>query len=123
VLYGTRSDPERVALYEMRQTYDHFFACLAPDEEVRKSKYYHEKSGNDKGKVFREERILYAANKHIKDSEKAKTLIASADHMLEVYNSLNRAHNRGELNKVKAFRSLEEMRTILEDWIDAIEYT
>ncbi len=42
-LYGTISDPERATMFVVRQLYDHFFQVLAPDEEVRASKYWRNK--------------------------------------------------------------------------------
>ncbi len=117
-LYGTRADPERASLYLMRQAFDHFFDKLAPDDEaIRRSPYWERNSENQ---VTRKDRIKFAANKRITDPAKAKTLIASAEHMVEVYTGLNIAHKRGELDKNKARSALEEMRSILQDWADAI---
>ncbi len=121
VLYGTRADPERGALYLIRQSFDHLFDLLAPDDEVRKSNFWRHKSGGKKSQVTREERILYAANKHIKNSARAKTLSESAKHMGDVYQDLNRVHERGELNKQQALKALAEMKGILEEWVDALE--
>lgn len=42
-LYGTRADPERGALYLIRQAFDHLFDKLAPDDEVRRSSYWIQK--------------------------------------------------------------------------------
>lgn len=119
ILYGTRAGPERAVLYLMRQAYDHFFCNLAPDEEVRKSPYWTEKADGP-NQIWRMERIRYAAGKHIKDRARANTLLASARHMCDVYQALNGAHTRGDLDQVKARQALSEMRTFLEDWANAV---
>lgn len=120
-LYGTRADPQRAALYLMRQAYDHLFDKLSPDNEVRASPNWSEKPKERQDKITREERIFFAANKHIHNDTRRKTLLESANHMLQVYRGLNRAHKRGELDQNKARSALEEMRKILEDWADAID--
>lgn len=120
VLYGTRADPERAALYLIRQSFDHLFDKLAPDNEVRKSPFWTLKEGDKPEQVWREERIQYAASTHIKDRARSETLLASSNHMLSVYKALNRAHERNNINRAKARKALEEMRTFLEDWANAV---
>ena len=121
-LYVTRSDPERSALYLIRQAFDTLFSILAPDEEVRKSSSWKEKTVKGKeNQVFRDERIKYALLQHVKDHSKKKILFASSTHMEEVYKSLNRAHDRGILNQELARKALFEMQSILEEWADALE--
>jgi len=44
VLYGTRAEPERGALYLIRQAFDHFFDKLAPVDDVRRSSYWTKKT-------------------------------------------------------------------------------
>jgi hypothetical protein len=119
-LYGTRADPERSALFLMRQTFDHLFGRLAPDDDVRNSKYWHPKKRDKANQVDRRERIKYAAHTHIKDPNRANTLAASAKQMLDLYYALNAAHTRGELNRKKAREALLAMRHMLEDWADAL---
>lgn len=121
-LHGTRSDPERTALYLMRQTYDHFFGLLAPDGEVRKSKVWTKKKGNKPDLVTRQERIEYAALAHIKDDVQAKMMSASAKPILKVYYELNQAHKRGELNPTKARKAVQAMDKIISDWLDALDF-
>jgi hypothetical protein len=122
ILYGTRSDPERAALYLIRQAFDQIFFKLSPDDDVRASSFWSEKEGDTPNQIWRIERIHFAANTHVKNKLKAKTLLASSKHMLDVYKSLNEAHNRGEINRVRARKALEEMRNFIEDWISAIEF-
>lgn len=120
VLYGTRADPERGALFLLRQSYDHFFGILAPDDEVRKSIYWMEKQGERPELVTREERIEYAANTHLPNPVIRKKLLESARHMVKVYRSLNRAHERGELDPSKAKTALNEMQVVIESWSEAL---
>jgi Predicted pPIWI-associating nuclease len=120
VLYGTRSSPERAALYLDRQYYDHFFNILAPDKWVRKSAFWHKKKGKEPNLVTRLERINYALDRYVKDPLTSERLRASADHMLAVYRALNQAHQRGELDAPAARTALLEMDTLIEDWLKAI---
>lgn len=121
VFYGTASDPERAALYLIRQTFDHFFGALAPDDAVRTSKFFKPKADKDKEKVTRHERLMYASHTHIGNNSRRKSLIASFRHMLDVYDGLNRAHIRGTLNPAQARAALREMLVLLQEWIRAID--
>jgi hypothetical protein len=89
-------------------------------KEVRKSPYWQQKEKKSRDKVWRDERIKFAANKHVKDKARRSTLLASSKHMLDVYQALNRAHERGDLNQVKARQALTEMLIFLEDWANSI---
>lgn len=121
VLYGTRSDPERGALFLLRQSYDHFFGALAPDDDVRASPFWQEKGGDTPNLVTREERIQYAASTHIGDTTTAARLASSAKHITDVYRALNRAHERETLDQEKAWAALTEMQTIIETWVEEID--
>ena len=121
VLYGTVSDPERAALYLIRQTFDHFFGTLAPDDAVRTSKFFKPKVDQDKDKVTRHERLMYASHTHIGNNSRRKSIIASFRHMLDVYDALNRAHTRGTLNPERARAALREMLVLLQEWIRGID--
>jgi len=118
-LYGTRSDPERAALYEIRQVFDHFFSILAPDDDVRESKYWSPKEGDKPNLVTRDERLRYAAHTHARTPILARTLLGSSRHMLSVHAGLNSAHKRGELDAHKARASIREMDTLLRQWINS----
>lgn len=120
-LYSTRANPERAALYLIRQAFDHFFDKLAPDDEVRKSQYWKPKSEEGKeNQVHRIERMRYAAAKHVKDKARAETLTAEATNMIKVYDTLNSAHKRGELNRERARQALITMQGFLNDWAEAV---
>lgn len=119
-LYGTRADSERAAAFLSRQTFDHFFDLLAPDNEVRESQFWTRKEGALPNQVWREERISYAVNRHVRDEARARTLVARARHTITVYKALNSAHKRGTLSRQKARAALGDMQAILEEWVDAI---
>ena len=115
---STTTEPERSALYQIRQTFDHFFQILSPDDEVRNSEFWIKKNGN---KPYRRERLLFAANKHIKDTNKREYIVSNTELTLETYRLLNQAHKRGKLNRDSAKKTLYAMDKIIHDWIDAIE--
>jgi hypothetical protein len=119
--YGTRADPQRAGLFLVRQAFDHLFQVLAPDDQVRNSPFWEEKGGDDPNQVTRRERIQFAAYTRIKDKNRAKIMAVSAKHMLDVYNALNSAHERGELDESKTDRALSEMTSIIEEWAQALE--
>lgn len=119
--FGTIENPERTALYQMRQAYDHFFDILAPDNEVRESKFFKRKTENNPDKINRKERIHYAANTKIKDNNLRDLLLEQDDYIIELYQRLNIAHKRSSLKRQEAKEILDTMRTMLEQWIDAIE--
>lgn len=119
-LYGTLADPERSALFMIRQTWDHFFEYLAPDAEVRKSSFWTEKQGDRPDMVTREERFRFAVDRHVKDPQSKALLLAACTQMLELYQELNRAHKRGEIDRTKARRSLNSMYSWLVQWADAL---
>jgi hypothetical protein len=80
-LYATRANPERTALFLMRQAFDQFFGKLAPDEKVRSSKYWRRKEGDNPNQVYRRERIECAAHHYIRNEAQAEALAASAGHV------------------------------------------
>lgn len=120
-LYGTRSDSERAALYEIRQVFDHFFSILAPDDEVRGSTYWRPKNGEKPERVTRDERLRFAANTHARNPILARSLMGSSRHMLSVHDALSSAHKRGELDINKARLSIREMDTLLREWITSTD--
>lgn len=119
-LYGNRDDPERTALWEIRQTFDHLFGILAPDDDVRRSLYWTPKSGHDPRQVTRQERIEYAAHTRINDKQKAIVLAASAKGTVAAYQRLNQAHCRDELDKERAKNAVLAMDQIIQNWVDAL---
>lgn len=120
-LYGTRSDSERAALYEIRQVFDHFFSILSPNDHVRESRYWSPKEGDKPNLVTRDERLRYAAHTHARTPVLARTLIGSSRHMLSVHDALNSAHKRGELDVNKTRKSIREMDTLLRQWITSTD--
>lgn len=119
-LYGTRTSPERGSLYLIRQVFDHLFAVLAPDKEVMASRFWHPKGKNEKNQITRAERIEYTVFNHVKNESAAKRLGDSMKHMLNVYKALNKAHERGKLDRSQSRQSLKEMQAILDDWVSCL---
>ena len=120
IYYSSKPDKDRMALYQMRQVYDNFFRILSPDKEVRKSIYWHIKEGDKPNQVYREERIQYAAFTHVKDQERAKTLVASAEYIKDVYDLLNKAHDIKPITSEYAKRALDSMEKIIQQWLDSL---
>lgn len=120
-LLGNQENPERAAMYQMRQAYDHFFDILAPDKTVRESPYFQQKTEGDPNTVSRKERLHYAANTKIKDNNLKELLLAQDDYIIKLYKKLNKAHKPGAIDSREAKETLNAMRTVLEEWIDAIE--
>lgn len=119
-MYATNADPVRAATYMLRQTYDHLFGALAPDDEVRKSPFWKEKGQPRPDLITREERLNYALAKHVKNEDAQKLLSAEFKQMTDLYGELNRAHTRGELNEAKARGALNSLFSYLVSWADAI---
>ncbi len=121
ILHSTISDPERGASFIIRQTVDHLMDLLAPDAEVRNSPYFElKKDYKDPNAVFRPEKYVYAASKHIKIQQKKAFIIERTKHFNAVYRRLNAAHARGEFDVDKQMKAIQEMKIILQDWADAI---
>jgi hypothetical protein len=122
IFYGTYENPDRAAMFQLRQAYDHFFAKLAPDDEVRSSEYFRTKKEPGKeNSVHRIERIKYAAYTRVKNKDVANLLISSADSLLATYKKLQKAHERGTLRRGEVEAVVVAMLAALEGWIDALE--
>jgi hypothetical protein len=122
VYYGTNADNTKTSLGQIRQTFDHFFSTLAPDEEVMKSKFW-KREKNDKGQeiVTRKERIQYAIATHIKNPYKAKSLEGSLNVIISSYRVLNSFHERGRINARSAKQALFTVKHFLESFAEAID--
>lgn len=118
--YGGTGSAERAALVSMRQLVDHLFDKLAPDELVRKSKFYQTNSHVNNHQVFRRERLTYAIHTHVKDIRLRDLLIAETETMLQCYKDLNMLHEHGSLNRENTYKTLMTMQKLIEQWIDAI---
>lgn len=119
--HGTTADPARAAIGLMRQVFDHFFSVLAPDDVVRASPYWKPKNDvKDPNSITRRERITYAAYTHISDQNRAESMIASIDTILETYKILNKLHTRGKISTDVARSALKTMKSFIESWIDAM---
>ena len=110
-------------MFLTRQAFDQFFSILAPDQEVCCSNFWRKKDNEEDDNpnaIWREERLKYAAAKHVKDPSRSATLSEQTAQILETYKLLNKAHKRGELNKDQAFGIVDAMKTTIEEWADAI---
>jgi len=119
--HGTTADPSRAAIACMRQTLDHFFGYLAPDDAVRNSSYWKPKAGEDMLLITRRERITYATHTYIKEPKRAKTLLNSIDVVLEAYQFLHHLHQRGALSEKQANKALRITKTFIETWVEAMD--
>ncbi|MDO9547117.1 MAG: hypothetical protein Q7J07_10275 [Pelolinea sp.] len=120
IYLGTSSDPHRAALFEMRTVFDNFFVWIGPDEEVRNSKYWHSKDGEKPNQIWHSERLAFALEKNVKDSNRRTMLEAQSNQITVLYKAANKAHNRGSLNEDQASRTLMAMDSFLIDWIDSL---
>jgi hypothetical protein len=119
-LYGTVSDPERSAMFMVRQAFDHLFSILAPNDEVRNSAFWKRKEDDKPDQITRAERIDFAIATKIADPVKQELMRQESKQMREVYGRLNAAHERGELNRQQARLALSSMYGYLRTWIDAV---
>jgi hypothetical protein len=117
---GTSSEPHRASLFMMRTLFDNFFAKLAPDDEVRSSRFWHRKEGDKPNQIWRSERIVYALEKNIKDDNRRVILDAETKQIVALYEAANTAHDRGSLDEEKASRTLLAMDSSLKDWLDSL---
>jgi hypothetical protein len=100
--------------------YDHFFDILAPDDKVRASEYFKKKEDTYPTKVYRKERLHYAANAKVKDATLREFLLEQDDYIIKLYDQLNIAHKRSSLERKEVKEILDAMLTMLEQWIEAI---
>ena len=80
IYYGTTADKCRASLFMIRQVFDPFLEIIAPDNEVRESKYWNQKGGDKPMQVYRSERIQFAANTQVRDAGVAEALSTSSKH-------------------------------------------
>lgn len=105
----------------MRQSWDHLFDYLAPDSEVRDTEFFTPKEGDKPDMVTRDERLKFTISKRIKVKNDQERLLAASKQMLSLYQELNRAHKRGEINRTKAVKSLHAVYDWMVQWVDALE--
>lgn len=120
LFHGNSDGGPRAALATMRQLYDHLFGVLAPDAEVRQSRFFAIKSGEKPNQVSRAERLQFAASKHVSDGALATLLVDNADQVIKTYNRLNMLHVRQELDALAVEQALTAMQAVIRQWVDAI---
>ena len=123
VVHATRTAPTRPAMFLVRQLFDHLMDVLAPDDDVRRSEFWREKTSKeskDPSAVWRNEKVLYVARRRVRDPGRAQTLLASSAQVLEVYQLLNKAHKRGELDADQSTEAVNAMLSIIQVWADSV---
>lgn len=123
VIHATVKDPTRSAMFLARQLFDHFFDIVAPDPEVRSSKFWRPKAideSKDSNAVWKNEKLNFAAFYRVKDQYRRQTLEAMSRQMIDLYNLLNKAHTRGPILEAQASHAVESMIRLLQQWIDSI---
>ncbi|HAK97255.1 MAG TPA: hypothetical protein DCM87_20270 [Planctomycetes bacterium] len=114
--YSGVEDAPRSSLEHMRQLLDLLFRKLAPDDEVRQSKFFKTKSGEKPQQVHRGERLSYAASKHVADQSMRDLLLGQARQISVLYKKLNKLHGTDPPRKV-AEEILTEAQAVLEQWV------
>ena len=123
VVHATAKDPTRSGMFMARQLFDHFFDILAPDSDVRSSKFWRPKSideSSDQNAVWKSEKLDFAVAHRVRDEYRRQTLSAMSRQTIDLYNLLNKAHTRGPIMEVQASRAVESMIRLLQQWIDSI---
>lgn len=114
-------DGWRAALFELRQTYDHFFGILAPDDIVRRSPWFKPKEPpRPPDAVDRIERLLFAADSFVASEEQRDALVAAGQATIAAYKSLQQAHDRHELEPERARTAFLDVNRFIGQWISAI---
>jgi len=116
-------DPLRGPLFLMRQVFDHFLDRLAPDSEVLSQPDFVPdqklKERNNKG-VTRRHRIEFLAKSKLRDAGLRQLVLQSTQNFLDVYDELNQAHIRGELQEDKAKEAVYAASALLATWLRAV---
>lgn len=123
ILFGTESESKKGSLFMARQFLDHFFSILAPDDLVKDSCFFHTKAGDNPHEIYREERLNYAANQFIHDEKKKDFAVNSTSIFLKLYKNLNKAHSRKILDSGQVNLLLNQVRSLVEFWIDSINFS
>ncbi len=118
--YGSAFDRVRKALGAARQTWDHLFEKLAPDDAVRGQPWWSSEDPDKPTQVTRKQRRRFAAEKYIKDPNQRAVLISGDQHMNDVYDKLQRLHTRGPLDETKDSDALFEMVRLIGVWLDSL---
>ncbi len=121
VLYSSSSDGLRAALFQTRQAFDHMLDELAPDDDVRCSEFWEPKQDKEReDNVYRKEKLEYVLDRYpVKNSV---TIEKKAKHIRNVYNKLQKLHERNNLDEKETLKSaIFEIKLFLEDLITEME--
>ena len=109
----------------MRQVFDHFLDKLAPDSDVMSQTDFvpdRELKQKDGKGVTRRHRIEFLAKAKIKDEGSSFLVLQSTQNFLDVYDELNQAHVRGELNEDKGKNAVYAGSALLATWLKALSH-
>lgn len=117
----TTSHPEKSILPDIRQAYDHLIRKLAPDDEVRAQPNWKPVDPTKPKMVSRQQRLEYAAIKHIREDTHRSTIIASTEHIIAVHNDLDKLyHTEKQIDVAQAFAASKSMIEVLNQWADVL---
>ena len=123
-LYGTRHEPWRAVLANVRELFNQFFESerVAPDAKVRESQFFNPLREGKKNEieVWRKERIQYAIQSKVKDAYISENLMSQVDLVLGSYDKLNLLHTRGEINQSIVKPAFVAILSFLKQFIDAL---
>lgn len=117
-------DPMRGPLFLMRQVFDHLLEKLAPNGEVSSQLDFirDEKLFARDGKgITKAHRVQFAANNRIKDPIKRKLVVDSTQNFLDIYQELNMAHGRKDLNVDSARNAVFAASKLIAEWLQALD--
>jgi len=118
--HGKRYDPGRGVLYHLRELFDQFFRAIAPDAEVRQSRFFTPKKPPKMNQVYRAERFRYAASR-IEDKESAAYLSSLTPDMVQLYGKLHILHKEGRIEPEHVRDTIIATTGLLFQWVEAIE--
>ena len=107
----------------MRQVFDHFLDKLAPDSDVMgRTDFVPDerlKERNARG-VTRRHRLEFLARAKVSDQSSERLLLQSTQNFLDVYDELNQAHIRAQLDERKARDAVYAGSALLATWLKAL---
>lgn len=124
-LLATTSEPERAAAVLMRQTWDHFFSALAPEDQVRASATFLgrkliEDETSEKRKVTRNDRVIFALEAKRTGDSRWSIVAASADEMIRHYRTLNRFHAREPIKPQVMRAAIVAIASWIQEWTELL---
>jgi hypothetical protein len=116
-------DPVRGPLFLMRQVFDDLLTKLAPDEDINRWSDFvrdEELFKRDRKGITRAHRIQFVANNKI-GSPKRQLVLDSTRNFIFIYDELNRAHARHELDENAGKSAVLAASRLIAEWLLAID--